>query len=87
MNIKTLCVAGGVIVLASCGDQVLQVVVDPPIVTPTPSSHKKVVEPASQPFQKVVPKEQNCPAFGSKLINTEEFGDEKICYYLTEMEK
>ena len=87
MNIKPLCVAGGVMVLRSCGDQVVQEAVDPPIVTPTPSSHKKVFEPASQPFQKVVPKEQNCPAFGSKLINTEEFGSQKICYYLTELEK
>ena len=28
--------------------------------------------------QKVVPKKQNCPAFGSKLINAENFGDKKI---------
>ena len=87
MKVRSLSVAAGVMVLTSCGDQASQKVVDPPIVTPTPSSHKKVVEPASQPFQKVVPKKQNCPAFGSKLINAENFGDKKICYYLTELEK
>jgi hypothetical protein len=86
MKIKNLFIVG-LVVLASCGDQVIVVQTKPATVEkPAASPVKKTTKPAIMSIQKVVPKVQECPSFGANLVNVEETKDDKICYYLAETE-
>jgi hypothetical protein len=86
LKIKVL-VAIGLLVLASCGDQIIIVQTEPDAIEKAAvSSKKKAANPAIEPIQKVVPKVQKCPSFGAKLVNVEETKNDKICYYLAKTE-
>jgi hypothetical protein len=78
---------GGLLVLASCGDQIIIVQTEPDAIEKSAVSlEKKVANPAIESIQKVVPKVQKCPSFGAKLVNVEETKNDKICYYLAKTE-
>ena len=86
LKIKNLFIVG-LVVLASCGDQVIVVQTKPATVEkPAASPAKKTTKPAIMSIQKVVPKVQKCPSFGAKLVNVEETKNDKICYYLAKTE-
>jgi hypothetical protein len=77
----------GLLVLASCGDQIIIVQTEPDVIEKSAvSSEKKTANPAIGSIQKVVPKVQKCPSFGAKLVNVEETKNDKICYYLAKTE-